>query len=65
MLLECRKKFQETYGVIDVESGYADGANIKPLYEEIIKRENRFNADNYAEVVRELTTTTKLILKIF
>ena len=37
MLLECRKKFQETYGVIDVESGYADGANIKPLYEEIIK----------------------------
>ena len=26
------KKFQETFGVIDVESGYADGSNIKPLY---------------------------------
>ena len=57
------KKFQETYGVIDVESGYADGANIKPLYEEIIKRENRFNADNYAEVVRVTYNNNKTNLE--
>ena len=32
------KKFQETYGVLDVQSGYADGKNIIPSYKEIIKR---------------------------
>ena len=31
------KKFQESYGVLNVESGYADGKNIKPIYKEIIK----------------------------
>ena len=46
------KKFQETLGVINVESGYADGKKIKPIYREIIKKENRFNPDNYAEVVK-------------
>ena len=46
------KKFQETFGVVNVETGYADGKNIKPSYKEIIKRENRFNPDNYAEVVK-------------
>ena len=46
------KKFQESYGVVNVESGYADGKNIKPVYKEIIKRENRFNPNNFAEVVR-------------
>ena len=57
------KKFQETFGVIDVESGYADGANIKPLYKEIIKRENRFNPDNYAEVVRVTYNNNKTNLE--
>ena len=37
------KKFQETYGVINVESGYADGKNIKPIYKEIIKREKQYD----------------------
>ena len=46
------KKFQESYGVVNVESGYADGKNIKPVYKEIIKRENRFNPNNFAEAVR-------------
>ncbi len=46
------KKFQESYGVVNVESGYADGKNIKPVYKEIIKRENKFNPNNFAEVVR-------------
>ena len=57
------KKFQETFGVIDVESGYADGVNIKPLYQEIIKRENRFNPDNFAEVVRVTYNNNKTNLE--
>ena len=57
------KKFQETYGVIDVESGYADGKNIKPFYKEIIKRENRFNPDNYAEVVKVTYNSNKTNLE--
>ncbi len=66
------KKFQETFGVVNVESGYSDGKNIKPVYREIIKRDNRFNPDNYAEVVRvtynsnqvELENLIKLFFEI-
>ena len=57
------KKFQETYGVIDVQSGYADGKNIKPIYKEIIKRENRFNPNNYAEVVKVSYNSNKTSLE--
>ena len=57
------KKFQETYGVINVESGYADGKNIKPIYKEIIKRENRFNPDNYVEVVKVTYNSNKTNLE--
>ncbi len=57
------KKFQETYGVIDVESGYANGTNIEPVYKEIIKRENRFNPDNYAEVVKVTYNNNKTNLE--
>ena len=46
------KKFQDSKGVLNVVSGYADGKNIKPIYKEIIKRENKFNPDNFAEVVK-------------
>ena len=66
------KKFQETFGVVNVESGYSDGKNIKPVYREIIKRDNRFNPDNFAEVVRvtynsnqvELENLIKLFFEI-
>ena len=66
------KKFQETFGVVNVESGYADGKNIKPIYREIIKRDNRFNPDNFAEVVKvtynsnqvELENLIKLFFEI-
>ena len=66
------KKFQETFGVVNVESGYSDGKNIKPVYREIIKRDNRFNPDNFAEVVKvtynsnqvELENLIKLFFEI-
>ena len=63
------KKFQESYGVVNVESGYADGKNIKPVYKEIIKRENKFNPNNFAEVVRVTynsnQTDLETLIKIF
>ena len=57
------KKFQETFGVINVESGYADGKNIRPTYKEIIKNENRYNPDNYAEVVKVTYNSNKTNLE--
>ena len=57
------KKFQETYGVVDVQSGYADGKNIKPVYTEIIKRENKFNPNNYAEAVKVTYNSNKTNLE--
>jgi peptide methionine sulfoxide reductase msrA/msrB len=63
------KKFQETYGVVDVKSGYADGKNIEPSYKEIIKRKNRFNPNNYAEVVKVTYNSNKInlesLIKVF
>ena len=46
------KKFAELPGVINVESGYADGIGLEPKYSEITKFKNKFNADNFAEVVQ-------------
>ena len=56
------KKFQESKGVLNVVSGYADGKNIKPIYKEIIKRENRFNPNNFAEVVRVTYNSNQITL---
>ena len=46
------KKFAELPGVINVESGYADGIGLEPRYSEITKFKNKFNPDNFAEVVQ-------------
>ena len=46
------KKFAELSGVINVESGYADGIGVEPKYSEIIKFKNKFNPNNFAEVVQ-------------
>jgi len=63
------KKFQESYGVVNVESGYADGKNIQPVYKEIIKKENKFNPNNFAEVVKVTyngnQTDLESLVKIF
>ena len=48
----AEKRYSAISGVIDAVSGYADGRGIKPTYNEITKRSNRFNPDNYAEVVK-------------
>ena len=38
--------------MINVESGYADGAGLEPKYSEITKFKNKFNPNNFAEVVQ-------------
>ncbi|WP_390445170.1 peptide-methionine (S)-S-oxide reductase MsrA [Pseudoalteromonas sp. MTN2-4] len=48
----AEKGYEQLEGVLDAESGYADGRGFKATYKEIIKRKRRFDDDNYAEVVK-------------
>ena len=56
----AEKGYEALPGVIDAVSGYADGRNIKPVYKEIIRRQHRFDPDNYAEVVEVRYNTVML-----
>ncbi|WP_440056210.1 peptide-methionine (S)-S-oxide reductase MsrA [Pseudoalteromonas sp. T1lg65] len=46
------KRYENLPGVLNAESGYADGAGFTPSYREIIKKSRRFDENNYAEVVK-------------
>ena len=46
------KRFAQISGVIDVVSGYADGRGFEANYDEIITARNKYNPDNYAEVIK-------------
>ena len=48
----AEKGYEALNGVEDAVSGYSDGYNIKPTYREITKIKNKFNKNNYAEVVK-------------
>lgn len=48
----AEKYFAGIDGVIDVVSGYADGKGVKPNYQDIIDSSNRYNPDNFAEVIK-------------
>ncbi|MCW8869641.1 MAG: peptide-methionine (S)-S-oxide reductase MsrA, partial [Proteobacteria bacterium] len=55
------EKFYESLdGVVDAVSGYADGQGIEPTYQAITQAKNRFNDNNYAEVVK-VTYNTDMI----
>ena len=56
----AEKGYEELSGVIDAVSGYADGYGIRPSYREITKFINKFNPNNYAEVV-EVTYNKNII----
>ncbi len=56
----AEKGYEELPGVIDAVSGYADGYGIRPSYREITKFINKFNPNNYAEVV-EVTYNKNII----
>lgn len=46
------KRYQALPGVIDAVSGYADGRGVQPNYRAITAEKQRFNPDNFAEVVQ-------------
>ncbi|WP_251358236.1 peptide-methionine (S)-S-oxide reductase MsrA [Kangiella sp. TOML190] len=48
----AEKRLEALDGVVDAVSGYADGRGFAASYQEIIKRKNKNNPDNYAEVVK-------------
>tara|TARA_Y100001970_G_scaffold158998_1_gene194434 strand:+ start:54720 stop:56003 length:1284 start_codon:yes stop_codon:yes gene_type:complete len=56
----AEKGYESLEGVVDAISGYSDGKEIKPTYKEITKFINRFNPNNFAEVV-EVTYNTNVI----
>ena len=48
----AEKGYESLDGVIDAESGYANGYDISPNYRSIIQFKNKFNDNNFAEVVK-------------
>ena len=48
----AEKGYENLEGVIDAESGYANGYGVKPNYRSIIQLKNKYNQDNFAEVVK-------------
>ena len=48
----AEKRYEALNGVIDAESGYADGNGFKATYRNITDQSRRFDENNYAEVVQ-------------
>jgi peptide methionine sulfoxide reductase msrA/msrB len=48
----AEKRYEAIPGVLDAVSGYADGNGIEPTYNAITRPENKFNPNNFAEVVQ-------------
>ncbi|CAM4220396.1 peptide-methionine (S)-S-oxide reductase MsrA [Pseudoalteromonas ostreae] len=48
----AEKRYEALDGVLDAESGYADGKGFKATYRSITKQSRRFDENNYAEVVQ-------------
>ncbi len=48
----AEKGYEELEGVINAESGYANGYGISPNYRAITQFKNKYNQNNFAEVVK-------------
>ena len=48
----AEKGYEKLEGVIDAESGYANGYGISPNYRSITQFKNKYNENNFAEVVK-------------
>ena len=48
----AEKGYEKLKGVIDAESGYANGYGINPNYRSITQFKNKYNENNFAEVVK-------------
>ncbi|RZM80064.1 peptide-methionine (S)-S-oxide reductase [Pseudoalteromonas rubra] len=65
----AEKRYEALPGVIDAESGYADGRGFKASYKAITAASRRFDPNNYAEVVRVTYNASRLstesLLKVY
>ncbi|CAM4166414.1 peptide-methionine (S)-S-oxide reductase MsrA [Pseudoalteromonas byunsanensis] len=66
----AEKRYEAMKGVLDAESGYSDGNGFEASYKAITKRSRRFDADNYAEVVKvtynaNVLSTKQLLMHYF
>lgn len=59
----AEKRYEALPGVIDAVSGYADGRGFKASYRNITKRNNKYNPDNYAEVVKVTFNSNQIELR--
>ena len=48
----AEKGYEALNGVINAESGYANGYGVKPNYRTITQLKNKYNENNFAEVVK-------------
>ena len=48
----AEKGYEALDGVINAESGYANGYGVRPNYRAIIQLKNKYNENNFAEVVK-------------
>lgn len=65
----AEKRYEALPGVIDAESGYADGRGFHASYKAITAPSRRFDPNNYAEVVRVTYNASRLstesLLKVY
>ncbi|CAM3924767.1 peptide-methionine (S)-S-oxide reductase MsrA [Rheinheimera salexigens] len=56
------KRFEALKGVVNAVAGYADGSGVAPNYKAITAAKNRYNPDNFAEVVQVTFDPAKISL---
>ena len=57
----AEKGYEALNGVINAESGYANGYGIRPNYRTITQLKNKYNENNFAEVVKVTFNNLSLI----
>ena len=59
----AEKGYEQLSGVIDAVSGYSDGRGVQPNYRSITKYKNKFNKNNFAEVVQVTYNSNEIALE--
>ena len=59
----AEKGYESLAGVENAVSGYSDGYGIKPNYRSITKLKNKFNKNNFAEVVEVTYNKSEISLE--
>ena len=59
----AEKGYEQLPGVIDAVSGYSDGRGVQPNYRSITKYKNKFNKNNFAEVVQVTYNSNEIALE--